>query len=175
MRNILAFILVIVIIGSVIGFYFGLQLVKAYSLDVSHAVTDSNASGKNIDQLSQLKTELASGKVLVSKADQLFSTPSSYQTQALKDISKYAADAGVSVSSIDSGKATTTGTPTAPDYSETITLSSPVSYVKFIKFIDAIEGNLPKMQITGITIGRPSSPSGDNITTDKITITVSVR
>lgn len=174
-RNILSFLLVIVIIGSAVGFYFGLQLVKAYSLEVSHAVADSSASGKSIDELGQLKTELASGQALVAKADQLFSTPANYQTQALKDISKYAADAGVSVSSIDSGKAATGTTDTTPDYSEVITLSSPVSYAKFLKFLDAIEGNLPKMQITGITIGRPASPSGDNITTDKITIMVSVR
>jgi hypothetical protein len=31
------------------------------------------------------------------------------------------------------------------------------------------------MQITGISVGRPKVVSGDQITTDKITITVSVR
>jgi hypothetical protein len=176
-RNILATTLVIVIIGAIVGFYFGLQIIKAYALEVTHTVTDSHASGQNIDALSKLQQQLAAGQGLVAKADALFSTPAAYQTQALKDISKYASDAGISISSIDSAKPTTaTGAAvTTPDYSEIITVQSPVSYAKFLQFLDAIEGNLPKMQITGITIGRPSIPSGDLITTDKITVTVSTR
>jgi hypothetical protein len=181
-RNILAFVLVIVIIGSVIGFYFGLQIIKAYALEVAHTTTDSIASDKNIGQLDQLKQQLASGQVLVAKSDALFATPDTYQTQALKDISKYAADTGISISSIDTvkpiapgGASSTPPAATVPSYSEVITVQSPVSYAKFLQFLDAIEGNLPKMQITGISVARPKEASGDTITTDKITITVSVR
>lgn len=173
-RNILASTLVIVIIGSVVGFYFGLQVIKAYALEVTHAVADSHASGHNIEELSKLQQQLAAGQGLVVKADALFSTPATYQTQALKDISKYAGEAGVSISSIDSATAASRAAVT-PGYSEVITIQSPVSYAKFIRFLDAIEGNLPKMQITGITISRPTIPSGDLITTDKITVTVSTR
>lgn len=175
-RNILATTLVIVIIGAIVGFYFGLQIIKAYALEVTHTVTDSHASGQNVEELSALQQQLAAGQSLVAKADALFSTPATYQTQALKDISKYASDAGISISSIDSAAPSATGTITAtPDYSEVITIQSPVSYAKFLQFLDAIEGNLPKMQITGITIGRPAIPSGDLITTDKITVMVSTR
>jgi hypothetical protein len=173
-RNILAFLLVVIVIGAAVGFYFGAQLVRSYAVDVSHTVSDSNASAKNVEQLSQLKQQLATGQALVAKADALFSTADTYQTQALKDISKYASESGVNVSSIDSSTPTTTaGAP--PVYSETVTLQSPVSYAKFLQFLDDIEGNLPKMQITGISIGRPTDPSGDQITTDKITVTVSTR
>jgi hypothetical protein len=192
-RTVLALTLVVVIIGSVAGFYFGLQIIKGYALQVAHTVADSSVSDKNFGQLGQLKQQLASGQILVAKADALFSTPATYQTQALKDISKYAAVSGITISSIDSAKpltataspavgpvatpATTVAAPATPaaDYSEVITIQSPVSYVKFLQFLDAIEGNLPKMQITGISVGRPKVVSGDQITTDKITITVSVR
>lgn len=174
-RNILGATLVIVIIGAAVGFYFGLQVIKSYALEVTHAVTDSHASGTNIQDLSQLKKQLADGQSLVAKADALFSTPATYQTQALKDISKYASEAGISISSIDSAQPAGGNAPVTSEYSEIITIQSPVSYAKFLQFLDAIEGNLPKMQITGITIGRPSNPSGDQITTDKITIKVSTR
>lgn len=177
-RNILAITLVVVVIGAAVGFYFGLQIIKSYALEVTHAVADSHASGDNIQELSQLKQQLTAGQSLVAKADALFSTPATYQTQALKDISKYANEAGISISSIDSAKAAdgANGAPAiTPDSSEVITIQSPVSYTKFLQFLDAIEGNLPKMQITGITIGRPANPSGDLITTDKITVTVSTR
>jgi len=177
-RNVLAATLVIVIIGTIVGFYFGLQIIKNYALDVAHTVTDSKASGQNIDELGKLQQQLAAGQGLVTKAEALFSTPTTYQTQALKDISKYASETGVTISSINSSSpASTPGAtaPPAPDYSEVITIQSPVSYLKFLKFLDAIEGNLPKMQITGISIGRPTNASGDMITTDKITVTVSTR
>lgn len=181
MRNILASLLIIVILGSATGFYFGLQIIKAYALEVTHTAADSSASDKNIEQLSQLKQQLAAGQALVTKADALFSTPDTYQTQALKDISKYAANTGVTISSIDSAKPPASSGVTSPpmaitsSYSEIITIQSPVSYAKFLRFLDAIEGNLPKMQITGITVGRPKQISGDLITTDKITIMVSIR
>jgi hypothetical protein len=178
-RNFLALLLVLVVVGSSAGFYFGLQLIKAYSVDVSHLTIDANASGKSFEQLSILKQQLSEKETLISKANKLFSTPTTYQTQTLKDISKYAADAGLSIASIDSestqdaaGPITTT---TAANYSETITLDSPVSYAKFLQFLDAIEGNLPKMQITGISIGRPANQSGDQITTKEITITVATK
>ena len=170
-RNILSFLLVVVVLGTIGGFYYGLQIIRSYSLEVSHAITDSSASGQNVEQLSDLKKQLADGQALVTKANQLFSTPTTYQTQALKDISKYAADSGVTITSIDSVDPATSGGALA----ETITLKSPVSYMSFLKFIDAIEGNLPKMQITGITIGRPASPSGDLVSTEKITITVATK
>jgi hypothetical protein len=179
-RNVLSFMLVVVIISAVAGFYYGLQVLREYALDVTHTVTDSSASADNIDQLSVLKKQLADGQPLVAKAQKLFSTPDTYQTQALKDISKYASDAGITISSIDSaspasGNATSPLSPSGTGYSEVITLQNPVSYAKLLQFLDAIEGNLPKMQITGVSIDRPATPSGDQVTTDKITITVAVR
>jgi len=178
-RNFLAFLLVLVVIGASAGFYFGLQLVKAYAVDVSHLTVDANASGKSVEQLSALKQQLSEKETLISKANKLFSTPTTYQTQTLKDVSKYAADAGLSIASIDSESeqdaAGPTTTSTSANYSETITLNSPVSYAKFLQFLDAIEGNLPKMQITGISISRPINQSGDQITTKAITITVATK
>lgn len=175
LRNLLATTLVIVIIGTVVGFYFGLQIIRSYALEVTHAITDSHASGQSVGDLRKLQQELTAGQGLVTKADKIFSSPETYQTQALKDITKYADEAGVTISSIDS--ATSNGSSAAPttNHAEIITLKSPVSYAKFLKFLDGIEGNLPKMQVTGITIARPTVPSGDMITTDKITITVATR
>jgi len=176
-RNFLAFVLVVVILGSTAGFYYGLQVIKDYSLEVTHTTADASASATNIDQLSQLKQQLTDRQALVAKAENLFAKPGTYQTQALKDISKYASEAGVTISSIDSSSpdSSTGQAPAISNYSEVITLQSPVSFAKLLRFLDAIEGNLPKMQITGIAIDRPSSPSGDQVATDKITITVAVR
>ncbi len=183
-RNALSVLMVIIVIGAAAGFYFGLQIIKDYALDVSHTVSDANASGQNIQKLSVLKTQLAERKTLVTKANQLFATQDTYQLQSLKDIQKYAGEAGITITNTDFSTAAAstppvaTGTATAPataGHSLVVTLQSPVSYAKFIQFLDSIEGNLPKMQITGVGISRPENASGDLVTSDKITITVATR
>lgn len=200
-RNFLAFFMVIVIIGAAAGFYFGLGIIKKYSLEVSHAVSDSNASGQNIEQLGVLKQELAQREPLVTKANQLFTTEVAYQSQVLKDIQQYASASGVVISNTEFNKSSAVKevSPAAADpagtnpagssptkanpavaspaeaHSAVVTVQSPVSYSKLLKFLNAIEGNLPKMQITGISISRPTATSGDTIVTDKITITVATR
>lgn len=187
LRNFLGVAMVIIVLGAAAGFYFGLQIIKDYAVDVSHTVSDASASGKNIDKLSVLKKQLAEREALVKKANQLFATQDTYQLQSLKDIQRYASEVGISITSTEFSVAATppatTGTvsPTTPAPSTTaghsivVGLQSPVSYTKFIQFLDAIESNLPKMQITGVSISRPSNTSGDQIMADKITITVATR
>jgi len=181
-RNILSVLMVIIIVGACVGFYFGLQVIKTYALEVTHSVSDAQASGKNIEQLSVLKQQLVEREALVAKATQLFATPDTYQLQSLKDVQKYASEAGITISNTEFDKTApaTAGTTAmsstaAAGHSVLITLQSPVSYAKFVQFLDAIEGNLPKMQITGVSISRPANASGDQITTNIITITVATR
>lgn len=184
-RNVLSFILVLVIIGAAVGFYFGLQFIKTYAVEVSHVVTDSKAAGESEKSLSTLKTELSNGEELVGTANKLFSTSSTYKEQIQSDITRYASEAGITVISIDpSSDAAPAGpnkAPSAPrgstptDTSEVITIKSPVSYAKLIQFMQSIEDNLPKMQITAIGISRPAVASGDEVITDKITISVLTR
>jgi hypothetical protein len=180
-RSILAVVMVLLVLGASVGFYYGLQLIKAYALDVSHSVSDATASRKNIEELGVLKQQLTERSALVTKANQLFATSDTYQLQSLKDIQKYASDAGITITNTEFDKdapATGVAPPTAAGsstHSVLVTLQSPVSYTKFLQFLDAVEGNLPKMQITGISISRPSDPSGDLIVSDKLTITVATR
>jgi len=173
-RNILSFLMFVVVIGSAAGFYFGLQTIKAYAVDVSHTVADANASGKNIEQLSDLKQALAEREALVAKANTLFATPDTYQAQVLKDLQKYANEAGVTITNTEFDKQQA-GTVAASGHSAVVTVGSPVSYAKLMKFLNALEGNLPKLQVTGVSISRPAAASGDLVTTEKITIAVATR
>jgi len=179
-RNILAFLMFVVIVGAATGFYFGLQTIKAYALDVSHTVSDGSASGKNIEQLSELKQALAEREPLVAKANSLFATEANYQSQVLKDLQKYASDAGVTISNTEFDKQAPsdtlpTTTPGVSSKSVVVTIQSPVSYARLMKFLDELEGNLPKLQVTGVSLSRPTNATGDLVATDKITITVATR
>ena len=178
-RNILAFLMFVVIAGAAAGFYFGLQTIKTYALDVSHTVSDANASGKNVEQLSELKQALADREPLVAKANSLFATEATYQSQVLKDLQKYASDAGITISNTSFDKQSASDTAPIPSAvtseSVVVTVSSPVSYARLMKFLDELEGNLPKLQVTGISLSRPANATGDLVATDKITITVATR
>jgi hypothetical protein len=180
LRSTLVFLMIVVIAGAGAGFYFGLEQIRTYALDVSHTAADADASGKRVEELQRLKVALAQSETLVNKANKIFATEANYQSQALKDVQKYASDAGITISN------TTFGTPTpggeteqqvAPTNSHSIiiTLQTPVSYSRLLQFLDSIEGNLPKMQITSLTLSRPATESGDTVFTEDITIAISTR
>ena len=177
-RNALSFLMVLILIGAAAGFYFGLQGLKEYALDVNHKIADANASAKNVDELSALKQSLADSETLVAKANALFATESTYQSLTLSSIQKYASDTGVSITDTVFDKALEDGgAPTAPGggHTVTVTIASPVSYDRLVRFLDALEGNLPKLQITGIDLSRPTAGAGDEIMSEDVIITVSTR
>ncbi len=175
LRSLLTFLIVILIAGTVVGFYLGLQLVREASVEVSHTAQDAQASGKAIDELQQLKVTLTQSQALVTKANQLFTTSTGYQAQALKDVQKYASETGVTISktNFDTGANDPNLSTNAKPFS--ITLQSPVSYSKLINFLDAIEGNLPKMQVTSMELTRPAAGGIDNVGIGDVKIVVSTR
>jgi len=181
LRSLLFFLMVLTVGGVVAGFYFGLERVKEHAVEVSHTVADADASGKRVDELQRLKVALAQSESLVEKANKIFTTEDQYQSQALKDVQKYANDTGITISNttFDTGTVTPDESdptqPTSSSHSIVLTLDSPVSYAKLIQFLTLVEGNLPKMQVTSIDLQRPGSVSGDNVTTDTITIAISAR
>ncbi|MDB5162131.1 MAG: hypothetical protein JWM52_639 [Candidatus Saccharibacteria bacterium] len=176
-RGLLTFVVIVLIAGTVAGFYFGLQLVRDASVDVSHTAQDAQASGKAIDDLQQLKITLTQSQALVTKANQLFTTSTAYQAQALKDVQKYANETGVTISktNFDTGSANDPNATANTSKPLSITLQAPVSYSKLLNFLDAIEGNLPKMQVTSMELIRPVGGGIDNVTVGDVKIVVSTR
>jgi len=176
-RSILSLLMFIVIIGSAAGFYFGLKTVTAYAIEVSHSVSDANASGNNVEQLGTLKQALTDREALVAKANTLFATPATYQSQVLKDLQKYASETGVTISGTEFDKLLDGSAAPAMinSHSVIVTIGSPVSYAHLLKFLDAVEGNLPKLQVTGISLNHLTAASGDMVGIDKIAITVATK
>jgi hypothetical protein len=179
LRKVLTALMILLILAIGAGFYYGLEQVKAYAVEVSHTVIDADASGQNIGKLQALKKALADSESLVAKANKLFTTDANYQSQGLKDVQKYASDFGLTISNtnFDAPVPAAGATPptVAAGHSFVITLQSPVSYIQLLKFLDAIEGNLPKMQINSISLERPTSGKADQVSVGDITIVVSTR
>lgn len=178
LRIILVLLLVLMILGAGAGFYYGIQQVRSMVIEVNHTSADANASANSVDELRKLKQALADSETLVNKANQLFATDANYQTQALKDVQKYAAQAGLTIANtnfnLEAGD--------TPQVSDTeggkafsISLQTPLSYKKLLQFLDAIEGNLPKMQVVGIDVSRPDASDADKVITGDVKIVISTR
>lgn len=169
LRSLLTTILIIVLVGSGITFNWGLSVIREYATDVDHRLADADASGKQIEELQTLKTQLTQSNSLVDKANQLFVAPASYQSQALSDVKNYADATGLSIANTSFDTSEETGTHTM-----TLSLNQPVSYSKLIAFLNNIESNLPKLQVSSISLGKADS-NADSVRTGEIKIDVSVR
>ncbi len=175
-QKLLIFFICVVIALTAAGFYYGLTEVRKLAVQVNNKVEDSRASGDQIDELRRLQQTLTQSDTLVQKANRMFTTESAFTSDAVRDLEKYAAVSGVRIENqkiLEAGEVQ--GASSATDRFIRISLVQPVSYAGLLRFVQLIEGNLPKMQINTLTISRPDRPVGDNVTVGEITIGVSVR
>lgn len=172
LRNLLIFLIILMLGATAGAFYLGLQQIQAFALDVSHTSADADASSQQIDELQKLKKTLADSETLVKKADQVFVAENKYQSQALRDIQRYASQYGLTISntSFDSDASVPLGSKAV-----VITLQAPASYTAFLQFLNAVEGNLPKMQVIDLNLERAQSGDAAKIEPGKITLTVATR
>lgn len=170
LRGILIFLLVVIVAGGGALFYLGLEKVREFSVEVNQSVTDAEASGGQVEKLQGLKGQLTQSESLITKADQMFATPDSYQTQAITDIRNYATAAGLSIARTSFDEQATGANPTV-----TVSLQNPVSYTRLIQFLDGIEGNIPKLQVSNIGVSRTNAGGADLVAVDDIKITIAIK
>lgn len=170
LRTILFILLMVVIVGGLGLFYLGLGEVRTYAVEVNHTIADAEASKLQVQQLQALKSQLAQSETLIAKANQTFATAESYQNQAIIDTRNYANAAGLSIAKISFDSVLAGVNPTM-----TVSLKAPVSYSKLIKFLDGIEGNVPKMQVSNIGLNHVSGGGTDSVVVDDIKIMIATR
>lgn len=170
LRSMLSILLIILVLGGAALFYLGLNLVRDYAVKVDQRLADAEASRLQVGELQLLKGQLAQSNSLVEKANLVFAAPGSYQAQVLGDLKNYADAAGLTLGKTTFGEPGVTGTHTVK-----VTFGGTVSYSKFITFLHNVEGNLPKLQVTSLSVGRAANGSADSIKVEDINISVSVR
>jgi type II secretory pathway component PulM len=167
LRSLLIALLVLIVIGGAGVFYWSVGQVREYAVEVEHRIIDAEASRQQINQLQNLRAEMAQNSSLIEKAGLLFATPETYRTKAQNDITTYASAAGLSI------KETTFADPADGAYTITVKFNNPVSFNGLITFLNNIEGNLPKMQVRSITLS--NSTSAANVNVNEMTIGILVR
>ena len=185
LRGILIFSIFLMIGLSATGFYFAQKWLLGLAGTISQTVADSNATDSSNQSLAQLQTALNEQQSIIAKTQVIAAPLSTYQSQAIQDLDRYASDSGITISnySFTQPAAAATSTTTAAATSSvasknqivTATLTSPISYTKLLKFMNYVEGNLPKMQISSVNLGRSSTGSGDSVRIDQLSIEVSIQ
>ncbi len=170
LRAILITLLVVVILGGAGLFALGISEVRNFAFEVNHSAADAEASGKIVQNLQSLKSQLTQSEVLIAKANAMFATPENYQTQSITDIRAYADAAGLVITKTSFEEATAEAPATM-----VVSIQSPVSYTKLIQFLDSIEGNIPKMQVASIGVGHVTGSGADSVSIDDIKITTATR
>lgn len=170
LRSTLVVVLILIIAGGAGLFYLGLNEIRTFATEVNLTVADADASGTQVQSLQKLKAQLAQSDTLIAKANQMFATPASYQDQAITDVQNYARAAGLSVAKTSIEEATPGTNPAV-----IVSFKTPVTYSKLIKFLNGIEGNMPKMQVSSIGLNHVNGGGADSVKVDDIKITIAVR
>lgn len=171
LRAILSFMIVLVFGLAGAGFYFAQNWLKEYSTTVGQSIVDSSSGGNNLSSLEKLQADLQSREDIITKTASIVTSVLTYQDQAIKDLDTYAKATGITIDRYDFSQAATTSTNAT---SITVILKSPVSYTGLLQFLRAIETNLPKMQVSGISLGRVVGDA-TMVRADQITVEVYTR
>lgn len=158
----------IVIVSGIVGiFVLSQQILKSKAVSTDHYGIDAELAQEQIVRLQYIERILAENKAEVDKASLIVAniTQYEYQDQVINDITSYAAQNGLDILGFDFGAkpgVTTNATPPLPGSTTqqrttvTVRLDNNISYTSFLKFLQSIESNVTKMQLTGISL-QPSS------------------
>lgn len=168
-RNALIIVLLGAMAAVILGFGYGLSIIRSTAQTVNQTVADAGASNNLTEALQRAQIQLNQGQDAIAKANAMFVTAGNYQSKTINDIQAYATATNVRVSDFSF---TTLSGGTSPRFGVSVTLSSPVSYGDFIRFLNAVEGNVPKMQVVSVQLSRPSSPNATQVRVSNLVIGV---
>jgi hypothetical protein len=163
-RLILAGVIVVLLLGFGAGAYFMLGILSDRVRQTDHTKVDADITTTELQQLKNLQKQLADQSDVVSRAKEIAATTAQYkyQDQVISDISVYAARYGIRISTFDFSIAQTvkpeasTGAKKTPF---TLTLKGPIAFTTFLRFLQDIEHNLTKIQVTSLTLSPDKNPN----------------
>lgn len=189
LRLILSVSLFLIAAVGVAGFTYAKGYLQAAAIDTSHSVVDASASQDNLQTLQKIQKTLAADKDVIARTSSIVADSQSYQyqDQIIGDLNSYAAKAGITITNLDfsaaAPAAAATSSPAAPaaaaqpagvkSTSVAVTLNNPVGYNNLLTFIQSVEQNLTKMQISRVSLSKGSDSS--SVTSDVLTIEVYIK
>jgi hypothetical protein len=162
LRNVLTFLIIILLTASIAGFYFAQDWLNNMSNDISKNSTSTSSNDSSPQTLINIQTEISKNKAAAEKAKSVLSTSSDYKNQMAKDIRAYASNVGIAIKDVSTSQPAQTssmGSGIQVGYA-VVTFVNPVSIQNLLLFFKGIESNLPKMQVTAIDLSRDQGSNG---------------
>lgn len=169
--------MIVMVILLIFGFSWLSSMLESRHIEADHTKIDAEIARNDIEQLKYLDNYMADNQEIVERAQSIVSESSQYQHQVIYDINTYASRSGVEVLGYNFEDAETQGTSTSSNVSGTqitnvtVTISNPVAYEDFLRFLMSIEQNLTRMQVTGVTM-TPDQDDNNRVINPKIGLEV---
>ena len=169
LRTVMIFLFVISAVSLVGGFYYAQNTLRDIAIK-SKSDTPVTGDGISLTDAQKAANE-KSLNIITSNQD--------YQTKIIGDINVYASNNNIAIenSGPSQGPASSNLAPLTNGVQTnyiSVTIKNPVNYTNLIKFIKAIETNIPKIQITSLTINR-NADSKDSVNIDPLLLEVYTR
>lgn len=165
----LRWVLVGLILVLLSGFSAGAWWVQGILNDkvhqTDHTTIDAEISTTELQQLKALEKQLAGQQDIVNRAKEIAASTEQYhyQDQVVSDISDYAARYGIRVNTFDFSGAQSAKPTTTPGGAKKtafrLSLRGPIPYITFLRFLQDVEKNLTKIQVTSLTLSPDKDPN----------------
>lgn len=199
LRLILSISIVLLIAASAGAFILFRGELIAFAQKVHSDTLAADVSSKDVAALERLGKELDESTVSINRAKSIVadSQQYQYQNQIVNDLNGFARTAGLAIAnysflSDNAGAPGATGTTPADPNAATaapavaglkttgvsIALRTPANYKAVMRFVNLIEQNLTKMQLTGISLSASSGQSGvspNDVVVTPLTIEVYIK
>lgn len=130
-----------------------------------HAQIEAEVAVGELNQLRDLRKQLVEESDVTERAKQIAASTEQYkyQDQVIADIAGYAARHGITISAFDFSKAASAKPSEAVGGAKktpfTITLKGPLPYITFLRFLQDLEKNLTRIQLTSLTLAPDKDPN----------------
>lgn len=188
MRIIMTLLLIVILVAMIGAVTFAYSFLSKASEDVGKMQNEAVAIDSKIQNLLVLKDQLDKNSDIAKKAKNIVSESKmyQYQNQIVQDLSTYADRAGVPIRSFTfqsdsknsaqspaAKKKTNTGPAGIKNTFVSIQLGEKIDYVRFLHFLNLIEKNVTRMQLSGVAISR--APDSREVSVQEFEVKVYTR
>lgn len=175
LKSTLFVILFIVIIGTIVGFYFARIQIAQFAEGSNNVPTADNSNKTTRSMVAELNSYIQTHQTTVDDSSaKVFASSLDYEKQITAAVNAAASTAGINITKSVYGKpVSVTELPVIAEGITagyvTLTISTPTSYNNVIKFLQSVENSSPKMQILDLSIS-PSKSGVGQVTISPIII-----
>jgi len=189
LRLMLVIGMIVILAASAALFWVIAGTLRDVAVTTNHTKKDAEVSANTVENLERIRDTLENNKEVVDRTNRIVAESQSYQyqDQIIEDLNNYARSTGVSITNIDFSSAAETGSSSGSEenksssstisgvnsVSANITLNTPVNYTSLLRFLNSIEQNLTKMQVSKVNVAK--AEGANEVSSEALTIQVYTR